>query len=54
VSQKYWATDVCFVVSEKYEVANIKFLYHFLKLRENELKKHIYGGNLPKLDKQYL
>lgn len=55
---EFWATDVCFVASEKNGLnnysANIKFIFYYLKNHENEFKKHLYGASMPKLDKQYL
>ena len=54
VEDKFWATDVCFVASELCEEYNIKFIYYYVKNQQTELQKHIYGGNLPKLNKDYL
>lgn len=32
----------------------LKFVFYVLKANEYELKKHLYGGSMPKLDKNYL
>lgn len=56
VEDKFWATDVCFLVSEtekKYEI-DLKFLYYYILFKEPILKTKIYGGNLPKLKKDFL
>ncbi|ENK8198268.1 restriction endonuclease subunit S [Campylobacter upsaliensis] len=34
--------------------AILKFVFYVLKANEYELKKHLYGGSMPKLDKNYL
>ncbi|MCQ2056572.1 MAG: restriction endonuclease subunit S, partial [archaeon] len=53
--EKFWATDVCFVAAERNDVpSNIKFIYYAMKVQEEELRKHIYGGSMPKIDKKYL
>ncbi|HJJ99088.1 MAG TPA: restriction endonuclease subunit S, partial [Methanocorpusculum sp.] len=54
--EKFWATDVCFVAVEKNESSapNIKFIYYAMKAQEKELRKHIYGGSMPKINKDYL
>ncbi len=51
---KFWATDVCFTVTSTNENISNKFLYYYLKNNELDLKSHIYGGSMPKLDKNYL
>ncbi|WP_343353413.1 restriction endonuclease subunit S [Helicobacter mastomyrinus] len=33
---------------------SIKFVYYYLKANEYELKQHLYGGSMPKLNKKYL
>lgn len=54
IKDKFWATDVCFVASQKENNANIKFIFYYVKSMEYELKRNIYGGNLPKLNKDFL
>lgn len=54
VEDKFWATDVCFVASQKDENVNIKYVYYYVKNKQAELQTKIYGGNLPKLNKDYL
>lgn len=54
VDGKFWATDVCFVASQKDESCLIKYIFYCVKNMQFDLQKHIYGGNLPKLDKLYL
>lgn len=54
VENEFWATDVCFVASEKEEKYNIKYIYYCVKNKQDELQKNVYGGNLPKLNKDYL
>ena len=51
---KFWATDVCFVASQKEDGLDIKFVYYYLCSQQPLLKTKIYGGNLPKLNKQFL
>lgn len=51
---KFWATDVCFVASQKNEGPNIKFVFYYIKSKQHDLQKRIYGGNLPKLEKNFL
>ena len=51
---KFWATDVCFTISSNTERISNQFLYYYLKNNELDLKSHIYGGSMPKLDKKYL
>ncbi len=53
-SNKFWATDVCFTAVEKDESLKIKFVYYYLKNKERDLQKHLYGASMPKLDKNYL
>lgn len=53
-SEKFWATDVCFTAEEKTETALIKYIYYAVTAQETELKKHIYGGSMPKINKAYL
>ncbi len=52
--QKFWATDVCFVATQKDEKALIKYVYYFVKHESQNFKHHLYGGSMPKLDKSYL
>ena len=53
--EKFWATDVCFTAEETDEnIALIKYIYYAMTAQETELKKHIYGGSMPKIDKMYL
>lgn len=52
--EKFWATDVCFLAEEKSEIAYIKYIYYAMMAQEFELKKHVYGGSMPKIDKTYL
>ena len=52
--EKFWATDVCFLAEEKEGGPNIKYIFYAMKAQENELRKHIYGGSMPKIDKAYL
>ena len=54
VSKKFWATDVCFTAEDGNNDFNLKYIYHILKINENKLKQHVYGGSMPKLDKNYL
>ncbi|PAF52536.1 restriction endonuclease subunit S [Helicobacter sp. 13S00477-4] len=49
---KFWATDVCFVAIGKDVVT--KFVFYFLKTKSYELQQHLYGGSIPKLNKNYL
>ena len=51
---KFWATDVCFVATQKDEKALIKYVYYFVKNESQNFKHHLYGGSMPKLDKAYL
>lgn len=51
---KFWATDVCFIASQKDDGPDVKFVYYYLCSQEPVLKTKIYGGNLPKLNKQFL
>lgn len=51
---KFWATDVCFVAAQKRDGPLIKYVYYAMKSKEKELKTHIYGGSMPKIDKTYL
>ena len=54
-SEKFWATDVCFTAEEKDKnIAIIKYVYYVIEAQEYELKRHLYGGTLPKLDKSFL
>ena len=53
--EKFWATDVCFTVDDdKSGNVNIKYLYYVIKSQEKNRKDHIYGGSMPKIDKNYL
>jgi len=52
--QKFWATDVCFTAIQKFADINIKFVYYCLKNAQSDLQEHIYGGSMPKLEKNYL
>lgn len=54
VEGKFWATDVCFVASQKQDNVLIKFVYYFVKSQQTNLQKHLYGGSMPKLDKSFL
>lgn len=54
LEEKFWATDVCFVASQKEDGPDIKFVYYYLCSQQSVLKTKIYGGNLPKLNKQFL
>lgn len=54
IGEKFWATDVCFISSQSENGPDIKFVYYWLSSKEPELKTKIYGGNLPKLNKQFL
>ena len=51
---KFWATDVCFVAAQKEDGPLIKYVFYAMKSKEKELKTHIYGGSMPKIDKKYL
>ena len=50
----FWATDVCFVASQLEGGPDLKFVYYLVKSQEFELKRRIYGGSMPKLDKRFL
>ena len=52
--EKFWATDVCFTAEEKPSIALIKYVYYAVTAQEKELKRHIYGGSMPKIDKAFL
>ena len=53
--ERFWATDVCFTVDDdKTGNVNIKYLYYVVKAQEKNRKDHIYGGSMPKIDKNYL
>ncbi len=54
VEDYFWATDVCFVASQKDESNDIKYIFYCVKNRQGDLESRIYGGNLPKLNKAYL
>lgn len=56
VEGKFWATDVCFVAEqlEGKESPNIKYVYYYLKHKQPVLQKQLYGGTLPKLNKEFL
>jgi type I restriction enzyme S subunit len=54
VESQFWATDVCFTATQKTGGPDIKYVYHFLKSKETEFSEHLYGGSMPKLDKEYL
>ena len=54
VENKFWATDVCFVATQKTNDVNIKFVYYVVKNLQPKLQQNIYGGNLPKLNKDFL
>jgi type I restriction enzyme S subunit len=54
MGEKFWATDVCFVASNPRPDVLIKYLFYFIKNHENELRRHLYGGSMPKLNKKYL
>ncbi|MBX7546427.1 restriction endonuclease subunit S, partial [Helicobacter turcicus] len=43
-----------FTLTSKYDNLNLKFIFYFLKSRQNDLQKHLYGASMPKLDKGYL
>ncbi|MBQ9292640.1 MAG: restriction endonuclease subunit S, partial [Campylobacter sp.] len=51
---EFWATDVCFTAENLVDFMNLKFIYYFLKNLQTDLQSHLYGGSLPKLDKNYL
>lgn len=51
---KFWATSDCFVASQKQNGPLIKYVYYYLKNKQKEFRKHLYGGSLPKLNKEYL
>lgn len=51
---KFWATDVCFTAVKNNDYMNIKFIYHYLKNAQKDLQQHLYGGSMPKLEKNYL
>ena len=54
VEEKFWATDVCFVATEKLNGPLIKYVYYVVKNNQDTLKRKVYGGNLPKLNKDFL
>lgn len=51
---RFWATDVCFVAAQKENGPMIKYVFYAMKAKEKDLKTHIYGGSMPKIDKNYL
>ena len=51
---KFWATDVCFTASKNNDYMDIKFVYYYLKNAQKDLQQHLYGGSMPKLEKNYL
>ena len=54
IENKFWATDDCFVCSQKSDEVDIKYIYYFLKTKQSVLQSKIYGGTFPKLKKDYL
>lgn len=52
--EKFWATDVCFTAEQEFGNVIIKYVYYAMMAQERELKKHTYGGSMPKIDKGYL
>ncbi|WP_163499644.1 restriction endonuclease subunit S [Helicobacter suis] len=52
---KFWATDVCFVASQKENMpALIKFVFYVLKSNQGKLRSNLYGATMPKLNKEAL
>ncbi len=50
IIQKFWATDVCFVATQKDEKALIKYVYYFVKNESQNFKHILRKINLDRYD----
>ncbi|TPI01189.1 restriction endonuclease subunit S [Mycoplasma struthionis] len=52
--KNFWAGAHCYIVFDKNKLINYKYLYHFLKNKENFLMNNQHGAGIPALSKEII